>query len=105
MWWWHKISYATIPTDLRKQFERYGETLMALAIESGDATRIGTNLARLGQGQREQIVDWLKERRDIEAEHQDRLETVEWAILIFLVVGVIADLAIAAHEFGWLHSN
>jgi hypothetical protein len=92
MWWWHEIEYAEIPPELRIEFERYGETLMALAIESGDATRIGETLAKLGQEKREQIVDWLWERRDIEAEHQDRLETVEWAILIFVVAAVILDL-------------
>ncbi len=76
---------------------------MALAIESGDANRIGGDLASLGQQKREEIIDWLQERRDIAARHEDRLETVEWAILIFVVIGVAADIAIVAHETGWLH--
>jgi hypothetical protein len=105
MWWWRKVRRATIPAELRERFELYGETLMALAIESGDATRIGAELAGLGQQKRQEIVEWLRERRDLEECHEDRLETVEWAILIFVAIGVLADLAIVAHEIGWLRSS
>jgi hypothetical protein len=105
MWWWRKVRRANIPAELRERFELYGETLMALAIESGDAIRIGVELAGLGQTKRSEIVEWLRERRDIAEHHQDRLETVEWAILIAVVIGVAADLAIVAHEMGWLHPN
>ena len=105
MWWWHKIRRADIPRELRERFELHGETLMALAIESGDANRIGVELAGLGQMKRREIVEWLKERRDIAARHEDRLETVEWAILIAVVIGVVADVAIVAHELGLLRAN
>jgi hypothetical protein len=44
---------------LRGRFELHGETLMALAIESGDANRIGVELAGLGQLKRQEIVEWL----------------------------------------------
>jgi hypothetical protein len=91
LWWWHKVRPANIPQELRARFELFGETLMALAIESGDANRIGVELAALGQQKRQEIVEWLRECRDIEAQHQDRLETVEWAILIFVVLGVIVE--------------
>jgi hypothetical protein len=94
MWWWHKVTRADIPDELRERFELHGETPMALAIESGDATRIGAELAGLGQMKRAEIVAWLRERRDIEARHADRVETVEWAILIFVVVGVLLDLGL-----------
>jgi hypothetical protein len=94
MWWWHKITHAKIESQLRERFERYGETLMALAIESGDATRIGSDLASLGQGNREQIIEWLQERRDIVTNREDRLETVEWAILVFVLLGVILDVVL-----------
>src|SRR5262249_44276348 len=97
MWWWHKVGRANIPPDIRSRFELYGETLMGLAIASGDAIRIGQEVANLGQNHRNQIVEWLRERRDIQARHEDRLETVEWAILIFVIVGVIVDLWMLFH--------
>jgi len=105
VWWWHGIRRADIPQELRDRFELHGETLMALAIESGDANRIGAELAALGQQKRQEIVDWLRERRDIAQRHADRLETVEWAILIAVVIGVVADVLIVAHEMGLLHPN
>jgi hypothetical protein len=40
---------------------------------------------------REQVLEWLREKRDEDALHADRLETVEWAILIFVVLGVIVE--------------
>jgi len=105
MWWWRRVRRADIPQELRERFELFGETLTALAIESGDANRIGAELAALGQQKRREIVEWLRERRDIAARHEARVETVEWAILIFVVIGVAADIAIVAHEIGWLQSK
>jgi hypothetical protein len=55
----------------------------------GDANRIGVELAGLGQQKRQEIVEWLRERRDAAALHEDRVETVEWAILVFVVLGVV----------------
>ena len=92
MWRWQTIRPANLPQELRDRFELYGETLMSIAIESGDATRIGAELARLGQANRDQIVAWLRERRDMEARHSDRLELVEWGLLVFVVLGVALDL-------------
>jgi hypothetical protein len=37
MWWWHKVRRAKIKPELRERFELFGEILMAIAIESGDA--------------------------------------------------------------------
>jgi len=99
---WRKVRRANIPAELRERFELHGETLMALAIESGDATRIGVELAALGQQKRNEVVEWLRERRDMVERRENRSETVEWAILIFVVIGVAADIAIVAHEVGWL---
>jgi hypothetical protein len=52
---------------------------------------------------RREMMEWLRERRDLVERREQRLETSEWAILIFVVVGVAADVAIVAHELGWLH--
>jgi hypothetical protein len=93
-WRWRKVRRADIPEELRDRFELYGEALMAEAIASGDANRIGAELAGYGQQKRDEIVQWLRERRDTAERREHRLETVEWAILIFVVMGVAADIAI-----------
>jgi hypothetical protein len=41
---------------------------------------------------RAEMLAWLRERRDIAAQHEDRVETVEWAILIFVVADVVLDV-------------
>ena len=43
-------------------------------------------------------TEWLTERGDSREQHEQRVETVEWAILIFVILGVIADAKLA----GWL---
>ena len=45
MSWWRKITRTNIPQELRERFELFGDTLVSLAIESGDANRIGPELA------------------------------------------------------------
>ena len=88
--------------ELHESFERYGQTLMAIAIASGDANRIDPKLANLGQKHHEEIVAWLRERRDMEARRHDRLETVEWSVLVMAFASVIASVLVVAHEIaGW----
>jgi hypothetical protein len=43
------MRHANLAQELRERFELSGENLMALGIESGDANRIGVELAGLGQ--------------------------------------------------------
>jgi hypothetical protein len=93
LWWWQKIRKADIPPQLREQFEFYGETLLTLASASEpNAHALGVELANLSRMHRQQIAAWLRERHDIAAQHEDRLETVEWAILFFVVVAVVLDV-------------
>jgi hypothetical protein len=105
MWWWRKIRKANIPDELRDRFELFGQDVMAHAIGAGEHSSKGVELDGLLRQNRAEILEWLREKRDEAAQHADRLETVEWAILIFVVIGVAADLAIVAHEIGWLHPN
>lgn len=37
---------------------------------------------------------WLTERADLRERREDRIEMVEWAVLIFVVLGVIVDIAL-----------
>jgi hypothetical protein len=40
---------------------------------------------------------WLTERADLAERTEDRIETVEWAVLIFVAVGVIVDVLLVLH--------
>ncbi len=99
MWWWRKVRWAHISQNDRNQFERYGETVVALLL----ATELTENpetrgIAIGGFILKKVIVDvdaaaaWLTERADLGEPREDRLETVEWAVLIFVAVGVVADI-------------
>jgi len=92
LWWWQKVRRADIAPDLRERFEFYGERLMTLAIESHDPNRIGAELSDLGQNKRTEIIAWLQERRDLTVQQEDRLETVEWALLMFVFVSVVLEI-------------
>jgi hypothetical protein len=105
MWWWRKVRVANIAPDLRRRFEAYGENVVALAVANPEIAQGGGDLPNLVRMNYALAMDWLTERRDLHERREDRLETVEWAILIAVIVGVAADVAIVAHEIGWLHSN
>jgi len=95
MWWWRKVRPAGISDDLRKQLERYGETIIAHALATAPMGLYGGPLYGLLQREHQAALDWLTERRDIHQRREDRLEMVEWAILIFVVVGVIVESGLA----------
>jgi hypothetical protein len=46
-----------------------------------------------------EATKWLTERGDETVLHEERLEFVEWSILIFLVAGVILDCVIVYQGF------
>ena len=96
-----KLRRANIPVDERDIFERTGEAGIQLLLIRGlpaysvELSTIYSNKESVRHAQ-----DWLTERADIHARHEWRMERVEWAILIFLVIGVFADLSLAFHWFG-----
>jgi hypothetical protein len=92
VWWWRKVRRADIPAELRDRFELFGENVMAHAVGAGELSSKGVELDGLLRMKRGEIVAWLLERRDIAERHEDRVETVEWAILIFVVAGVVLDV-------------
>jgi hypothetical protein len=97
MWWWKKVHKADIPEDLRAKFELYGEEMIATVL----ATRKHEDYGDLSTYWPE-AMKWLRERRDKKALREDRLETVEWALLIFAVVGTVAIIPTVANEVIWL---
>lgn len=94
MWWWRKVRRANISDDLRTKFERYGETVIAHALGTGSMSTHSGPLFGLLNQQSQAALDWLTERRDIHERREDRLETVEIAILLFVVIGVVMDLVL-----------
>ena len=86
MWWWRKVRKVTISKVERNIFEQYGETVVALIVVN-QLSGIGNVLVN-----RTSAEAWLTERADIHERREDRLETVEWAVLIFVIVGVIVDV-------------
>ena len=91
MWWWRKVKHAKLAPELRRKFEIYGDDVVAQAVANPDIVRGTGNLPALIRTNYALAVDWLGERLDIHERREDRLETLEWAILIFVVVGVIVE--------------
>ena len=94
LWWWTKVRKADIPDDIRKIFEGYGETMLMLVL----ATRKHEDYGDLTQYW-PQAVLWLRECQDKHALREDRLETVEWAILLFVAFSLVTDIGILIHEW------
>jgi len=44
------------------------------------------------------MLDWLTERRDKHELREQRLETVEWAILGWVFIGVVADIVLVMRD-------
>jgi hypothetical protein len=91
---WTHVRDANISQDLREKFELLGEDVIAMAIAGAITTNVFLNVVYQNH---DQAVAWLKERRDEHELRQDRLETAEWLILLFVVVGVILDIVIIFH--------
>ncbi len=77
---------AGINKNLRDQFERYGETVIATAL----ATTARPPLEGV-DGNEQAALRWLTERSDARECKETRLEILEWGILVFVVLGVIVE--------------
>ena len=93
MFLWHEIRDANIPDDVEAAFEETGHFAIA--------TEYAANFPPAKEILRDKYPDgkikefahlWLREQADRNKNHENRLETVEWAILIFVALGVILDL-------------
>jgi hypothetical protein len=91
-----KVRKANITPELRTHFERYGENVLVQVLVNNPQTQDKELVGLLAH--RQEIMDWLTERRDIHERREQRLEAVEWAILIWVVIGVIADIIIVTRS-------
>ena len=66
MWVWRKVRHANIPAELRDRFELFGEDVLTHALAMGAQTmEQGVELVSLIQQKREEMKEWLRERRDV----------------------------------------
>jgi hypothetical protein len=93
MWRWRKIRPANISKDHRDLFESYGEAVVGLVLASGYSPR-NEDLQRIYQDPAvyRSATHWLTERGDAHERREDRLETIEVAILLFLILSVLLEL-------------
>jgi hypothetical protein len=91
-----RIRRASISDELRSEFEKAGTQVVALALGLGNLVPGGGQFVSQIQqnvlGHQAEASAWLQEKRDEETCDKRRTEIVEWAILLFVVVGVLVDL-------------
>jgi hypothetical protein len=89
-------------TSLRDLFELNGEQVITLALALGAAqtsSGIGggmikpTHAMMLMDANEDAARDRLREKREIAECHATRIEILEWAILVFVVLGTISETA------------
>jgi hypothetical protein len=99
MWWWRTVRRADIPALDRDTFERFGEAVIGNLLVGG-FTPIAPELQTIYGDKLKQAYarDWLTERSDAHERREQRLETVEWAVLIFVALGVIVDAVLLVHH-------
>ena len=98
MFGYPKLRKAIIPPDEREVLERMGETVIQLTLASGFNPRLRELISIYGNDARmAHAQQWLTEKAEVRARHEWRMERVEWAVLIFVFVGVVADCVLAFH--------
>ena len=94
MRWWRKVRRANLTQEQRDQFELLGEDVLAHAVGAGEHSSKGADLDKLLREKRQEILEWLQERRDSSERRDDQSETIKLAILIFVILGVIVELSV-----------
>jgi hypothetical protein len=101
MWWWRTVRRAVIPEQIRDEFERYGENIIALVHALPwtpgvltPQTPLNLTLHDLVYHYRTDAIAWVTERRDKAERREQRLETSNGQFLIFVISRVVTDLAL-----------
>lgn len=81
---------ANIPAAIRDELERSGETVVAHAL-AVPMDVPNSPLHKFRHEERPAAEAWLTERRDIAERKEQRVEAVEWAVLIFVVLGTAVE--------------
>jgi hypothetical protein len=107
MWWWREIRKAGISKNDRDIFERYGEFVIGNVLAGGLQPPVGElqKLYRDMGPKHKDAADWLTERGDSKEQQEQRMETVEWAVLIFVLAGVVVEGLQLLRDLGCLHGS
>lgn len=97
MWWWRKVRKAQISKPDRDLFERYGEPVIGNVL-AGASCPTAPDLQPIipgniclpeNPGKCTAARDWLTECRDAHERREQRLEFVEWAVLLFILFEIL----------------
>jgi hypothetical protein len=102
-WSLHKVRKAKIDTKLRDLFEQAGVATVQTFAFSALANREGMpvelrDISVAQSKERTAAIKWLTEKADMAERKEQRVEFVEWAILAFVILGVITDVMLVLHE-------
>src|SRR6266849_1843457 len=93
LWWWREVREARISKSDRDVFERFGEAVIGNVLAGGLQPRTPELQKLYGDmgPTLKSAADWLTERGDSQEQREQRMEAVEWAVLVFVVLGVIDE--------------
>ena len=100
-WKWRKVRTAQISKEDRDLFERYGEAVIG-SVLANLTTPTAPELRSInaGSGKVKEARDWLTECRDAHEQREQRLEFVEWAILLFILLEIGLSILSLGHGRG-----
>jgi hypothetical protein len=88
-----KVNRVEIPSGIRAIFELYGFQNVSFALVMGQpGPAVGILLKTVNENPNETKL-WLKEQRQLIERDEWRREMLEWAVLIFVVMGTVTELA------------
>jgi hypothetical protein len=90
---WRKVRRASIPAELRRRFELFGEDVLVHAIGAGEHSSKGPELDRLLRENRAEILEWLQEQADARKLREEQtsryVRWTFWAAVAAVIVGII----------------
>jgi hypothetical protein len=90
-----KVRTANIPATDRDLFERYGEHVIGLILGGGFAPATSDlNPVYMNDQTKIHARNWLTERGDLRERHETLTFWLEVGVLVFVILGVIADALI-----------
>lgn len=98
-WKWRKVRTAQISKEDRDFFERYGEAVIGSVLANlSTPTAPELRSINAGSGKVKEARDWLTECRDAHEQREQRLEFVEWAILLFILLEIGLSIVSLGHS-------
>jgi hypothetical protein len=107
-WWervrWKDVRWADIPDDDRDLCEKYGEAALQLLLSGAVGANTPAELVEIHNNPDKtrvnHIIAWLREQADRKEHREDRLEAIEWGIIVLIVL----ELFVAVYGI-WLGSK